>query len=67
MNYKELERIFKRRTAGGRSAYAARMCNFRISLRSNIVTVPFHSGDIPKGTLNSIFKQAGLKGGGRLC
>ena len=25
------------------------------------VTVPIHSGDIPKGTLNSILKQAGLK------
>ena len=25
------------------------------------VTVPVHSGDIPKGTLNSILKQAGLK------
>lgn len=25
------------------------------------VTVPNHSGDIAKGTLNSIFKQAGLK------
>ena len=25
------------------------------------VTVPVHSGDIPKGTLNSIMKQAGLK------
>lgn len=25
------------------------------------VTVPLHSGDIPKGTLNSIWKQAGLK------
>lgn len=25
------------------------------------VTIPKHSGDIPKGTLNSIFKQAGLK------
>ena len=25
------------------------------------VTVPSHSGDIPKGTLNSIWKQAGLK------
>lgn len=25
------------------------------------VTIPFHSGDIPKGTLNSILKQAGLK------
>ena len=25
------------------------------------VTVPNHKGDIPKGTLNSILKQAGLK------
>ena len=24
------------------------------------VTVPMHSGDIPAGTLKSIFKQAGL-------
>ncbi|HEY5326531.1 MAG TPA: type II toxin-antitoxin system HicA family toxin [Mucilaginibacter sp.] len=25
------------------------------------VTVPVHKGDIPKGTLNAILKQAGLK------
>lgn len=25
------------------------------------VTIPFHSGDIPKGTLANIFRQAGLK------
>jgi predicted RNA binding protein YcfA (HicA-like mRNA interferase family) len=25
------------------------------------VTVPMHSGDIPKGTLHAILKQAGLK------
>ena len=25
------------------------------------VTVPVHRGDIPKGTLNAILKQAGLK------
>ena len=25
------------------------------------VTVPVHSGDIPRGTLNSILRQAGLK------
>lgn len=25
------------------------------------VTVPFHSGDIPKKTLESVLKQAGLK------
>ncbi|MGF2384561.1 type II toxin-antitoxin system HicA family toxin [Lentilactobacillus otakiensis] len=25
------------------------------------VTIPFHRGDLPKGTENSILKQAGLK------
>ena len=25
------------------------------------VTIPNHNGDIPKGTLNSILKQAGIK------
>jgi predicted RNA binding protein YcfA (HicA-like mRNA interferase family) len=25
------------------------------------VTVPIHSGDIPKGTIHGILKQAGLK------
>lgn len=25
------------------------------------VTVPYHSGDLAKGTLNNIFKQAGIK------
>lgn len=25
------------------------------------VTIPKHSGDLPKGTVNSILKQAGLK------
>jgi predicted RNA binding protein YcfA (HicA-like mRNA interferase family) len=25
------------------------------------ITVPVHGGDIPKGTLNAILKQAGLK------
>ncbi len=25
------------------------------------VTIPFHTGDLDKGTVNSILKQAGLK------
>jgi predicted RNA binding protein YcfA (HicA-like mRNA interferase family) len=29
--------------------------------KSGKVTVPIHSGDIPKGTLHAILKQAGLK------
>ncbi len=31
------------------------------STKEGKVTVPMHNGDIPKGTLNSILKQAGLK------
>jgi len=31
------------------------------SIKKGKVTVPIHGGDIPKGTLNSILKQAGLK------
>lgn len=30
-------------------------------LKPGKVTIPFHSKDIPKGTENSILKQAGLK------
>ena len=29
--------------------------------RKGSIVVPKHKGDIPKGTLNGIFKQAGLK------
>lgn len=31
------------------------------SIKKGKVTVPVHGGDIPKGTLNAILKQAGLK------
>lgn len=31
------------------------------SIKKGKVTVAVHGGDIPKGTLNSILKQAGLK------
>ena len=30
-------------------------------IKKGKVTVPVHGGDIPKGTLNAILKQAGLK------
>ncbi len=29
--------------------------------KPNPLSIPVHSGDIPKGTLNSILKQAGIK------
>ena len=34
---------------------------YRHPTKPGKVTVPFHSGDLPRGTLNSILKQAGLK------
>lgn len=34
---------------------------FKHPVKPGKVTVPSHSGDIAKGTLNSILKQAGLK------
>ena len=30
-------------------------------IKKGKVTVPVHGGDIPKGTLNAILKQAGLR------
>ena len=30
-------------------------------VKKSKVTIPVHSGDLPPGTLNSIFKQAGWK------
>lgn len=35
--------------------------HFKHPVKSGIVTVPHPRKDIPKGTLNSIWKQAGLK------
>lgn len=34
---------------------------FKHPSKKGKVTVPVHNGDIAKGTLNSILKQAGLK------
>lgn len=35
--------------------------HYKHSLKTGKVTIPFHGGDIKKGTLESIKKQAGLK------
>lgn len=35
--------------------------HFKHPTKSGKVTIPFHAGDIDKGTYNSILKQAGLK------
>lgn len=34
---------------------------YKHPVKTGKVTVPIHSGDLDKGTVNSILKQAGLK------
>jgi predicted RNA binding protein YcfA (HicA-like mRNA interferase family) len=33
---------------------------YRHQMKKGQLTVPFHSGEVPKGTLNRILKDAGL-------
>lgn len=35
--------------------------HYKHPVKPGKVTIPFHSGDVDKGTVNSILKQAGLK------
>lgn len=35
--------------------------HYKHASKSGKVTIPFHRGDVDKGTANSILKQAGLK------
>lgn len=35
--------------------------HFKHPEKAGLVTVPHPKGDLPKGTVNNIFKQAGLK------
>ena len=60
MTFNEIEKILKvdgwtlKSTVGSHYQYTH-------PKKSGKVTVPNHKGDIPKGTVNSILKQAGLK------
>ena len=60
MPFKEIEKILK---DNGWQFESVRGSHFKYKHKSKqgVVIVPNHKGDIPKGTLNSIFKQAGLK------
>ncbi|MGN0651236.1 MAG: type II toxin-antitoxin system HicA family toxin [Oscillospiraceae bacterium] len=60
MTFKELEKLLK---ADGWELKETRGSHFQYTHPSKPgkVTVPNHKGDIPKGTANSILKQAGLK------
>lgn len=60
MTFKEMDKLLKadgwtlKDTVGSHFQYIH-------PTKSGKVTVPNHKGDIPKGTANSILKQAGLK------
>lgn len=60
MTFNELDRLLK---ADGWELKDVRGSHFHYthSTKPGKVTVPNHKGDIPKGTANSILKQAGLK------
>lgn len=60
MTFKDLEKILKKDgwyyydTVGSHIQY-------KHKTKTGKVTIPKHKGDVKKGTLNSILKQAGLK------
>ena len=60
MTFREIDRILtddgwiKKSTRGSHVQYEH-------PTKPGKVTVPKHGGDIPNGTLNAIYKQAGLK------
>ena len=60
MTFKEMEKLLK---ADGWTLKSAVGSHFQYiqPTKSGKLTVPNHKGDIPKGTANSILKQAGLK------
>lgn len=60
MTFKEMEKLLK---ADGWMLKGAVGSHFQYihPTKSGKVTVPNHKGDIPKGTANSILKEAGLK------
>lgn len=60
MTFREIERII---LADGWILEGARGSHYsyRHPNKKGKVTIPNHKGDIPKGTVNSILKQAGLK------
>lgn len=60
MTFKEIEKLIK---ADGWEYECSKGSHFHYKhpTKKGKVTIPNHKGDIPKGTANSILKQAGLK------
>ncbi len=59
LTFKEVEKLLK---ANGWKYKSTNGSHYNyVNDKGEKIPVPRHSGDIPKGTLNSILKQAGLK------
>lgn len=60
MTFKDIEKIIQE---DGWIFEGARGSHFKYHhpTKKGKVTIPNHKGDIPKGTIHSILKQAGLK------
>ena len=60
MTFKEIERTVK---SDGWFLHIIEGSHFHYkhNVKQGKVTIPFHSGDIPKRVIHSIMKQAGLK------
>jgi len=61
MKFREVEKLIK---ADGWIFKEAKGSHYQYvhPAKKGRVTLPFHSGDIPAGTLNSILRQADIKG-----
>lgn len=60
MTFKDLDKILKSNGWELKDVKGSH-CQYTHPSKPGKVTVPNHKGDIPKGTVNSIFRQAGLK------
>lgn len=60
MTFKEMEKLLKEDGWVFSNARGSHY-NYTHPTKKGKVIVPNHKGDIPKGTANSILKQAGLK------
>ena len=61
MTFREIEKIIKSKGWLETRSNSGSHRQFEHKDKPGKVTIPYHKGDLPKGTINSILKQAGLK------
>ena len=60
MNFREADKMV-RKDGWKLESIEGSHYHYRHALKAGKVTIPYHSGDIPKRVVNSIKQQAGLK------